>query len=399
MPGRSIRASLPVAVASPSFAGASLPHAVALLPLVLAGWLSGCDAPDSPRDLAALQDSTATVEILESSAMCADCITVERVVTLGDTTGPGYINWSRYATVDGSGNYWVGQQQESVVKVWSAEGIFLRQVGRRGDGPMEFHRPAPVRTDGEGRVHIVDLDIGRETIVNADFSYSSDRSIYPGYAHLAVPLGEEGRYLLNMGTTRAGLVAMPLHIVDGPDVLRSFDRMMGLDDTGNALRVLAVDGRKRIYSAHPDYYLIQIWNESGRRILGLSGPRLNEKEPSREPWSPDNPPRNRIYAMQVDDQQRLWVISSARKDDWQDRMEHRVMPNGRVAYVSVDDDSRAIYEMRIDLIDLASGSLLATRRQDALLEAFVGDGLAIENVETELSYPEMVVWRLGFDAS
>ena len=400
MLGRFTMASLPFVVAPPSFAVASLPHAVALLPLAvaLAGWLSGCDAPDSHRDLNTLQDSTATVDILESPAMCADCMTVERVVALGDTTGPGYINWSRYATVDGAGNYWVGQQQESVVKVWSAEGRFLRQVGRRGDGPMEFHRPAPVRTDGEGRVHIVDLDIGRETIVNADFSYSSDRSIYPGYAHLAVPLGEEGRYLLNMGTTRAGLVAMPLHIVDGPDVLRSFDRMMGLDDTGNALRVLAVDGRKRIYSAHPDYYLIQIWNESGRRILGLSGPRLNEKEPSREPWSPDNPPRNRIYAMQVDDQQRLWVISSARKDDWQDRMEHRVMPNGRVAYVSVDDDSRAIYEMRIDLIDLASGSLLATRRHDALLEAFVGDGLAIENVETELSYPEMVVWRLGFDA-
>lgn len=47
--------------------------------------------------------------------------------------------------------------------------------------------------------------------------------------------------------------------------------------------------------------------------------------------------------------------------------------------------------VRIDLIDLPSGSLLATRRHHALLEAFVGDGLVIENVETELSYPEMVV--------
>ena len=32
-------------------------------------------------------------------------------------------------------------------------------------------------------------------------------------------------------------------------------------------------------------------------------------------------------------------------------------------------------------------------------ETFVGDGLAIENVETERNYPEMVVWRLGFDAT
>ena len=347
--------------------------------------------------MATLQDSTATVDILESSEMCADCITVDRVVALGDTAGPGYITWSRYAAVDDAGNYWVGQQQEGVIKVWDAEGRFLRQVGRRGDGPMEFHRPAPVRTDSEGRVHIVDLDIGRETIVNADFSYHSDRLLDPGGSHLAVPLGDDGRYLLNRARMTTQRVAMPLHIVDGPNVLHSFDRMAGLDAPGYAHRVLAVDRQKRIYSARfDDDYLIQVWSDSGRRILGLSGPVLNEREPSREPWSPDNPPRNRIFAMQVDDQQRLWVISSARKDDWQDRMEYRAMPNGRVAYVPIDDDMKAIYEMRIDLIDLANGSLIATRRHDALFEAFIGNGLVIETVENERDFPEMVVWRLGF---
>ena len=370
----------------------------ASLPLVvaLAGWLSGCGAPDSPRDLTTLQDSTATVDILETAATCTSCITVDRVVALGDTTGPGYINWSMYATVDDSGNYWVGQQQEGVVKVWDAEGRFLRQIGRRGDGPMEFQRPAPVRTDNEGRVHVFDLDNGRETVVNPDFSFHSDRSLHPG--NLAVPLGEEGRYLVNMDRTRPGSVATPLHILDGLDILHSFDRMAGLDAPGFAHRVLAVDRQKRIYSAHPEYYLIQIWSESGRRILGLRGPTLNDREPSRERWSPDNPPRNRMYAMQVDDEQRLWVISSARKDDWRDRMEQRVMRNGQVVYGPADDDMKAIFEMRIDVIDLATGSLIATGRHHALFEAFIGDGLVIETVANERNYPQMVVWRLGVDA-
>ena len=399
---RFTRASLPFAVAPSSFAFASRPLAIALPPLAaaLAAWLSGCDAPpDSPGDPATLQDSTATVDILEGPATCTDCITVERVVALGDTTGPGYVNWSIYATVDDSGNYWVGQQQESVVKVWNADGGFLRQIGRRGDGPMEFLRPAPVRTDSEGRVHVFDLDNGRETVLNPDFSFHSDKLLHPGYFHLAIPLGEDGRYLLNMGRMTTQRIAMPLHIVDGLDILHSFDRMVGLDAPGYAHRVMAVDRQERIYSAHGDYYLIQIWSESGRRILGLSGPRLNDREPSRGRWSPDNPPRNRIFAMQVDDQQRLWVIGSARKDDWQDRMEQRVMPNGQAAYVPVDDDMKAIYETRIDLIDLTSGSFIATRRHEALLEAFIGDGLIIENAETELSYPQMVVWRLGFEAT
>ena len=398
MLARSPRASQPVAVAPPYFAVASLPHAVALLPLAIAltGWLSGCDAPESPRDLATLQDSTATVDILESSAMCSDCITVERVVALGDTTGPGYINWSIHAAVDDAGNYWVGQQQEGVVKVWDAEGRFLRQVGRRGDGPMEFHRPAPVRTDSEGRMHIVDLDIGRETVVNADFSYHADRLLDPGGSHLAVPLGDDGRYLLNRARMTTQRVAMPLHIVDGPDVRHSFDRMAGLDATGFAPRVLAVDLDARIYSTREGDYLIQVWSDSGRRILGLRGPTLNEREAARGYWSPDNPPRNRIFAMQVDGERRLWVIVHVLKNDWQDHMDHRLLPNGRMAYGPTDDDMKAIYETRVDLIDLASGLLIARRRHDALPEAFVGAGLLIENVETELSYPEMVVWRLGF---
>lgn len=398
--GRFTRASLPFAVGPPPIAVARPPLAVALLSLAisLTGWLSGCDAADAARDLATLQDSTATVDIHETPATCAGCITVDRVVALGDTTGPGYINWSIYGAVDDSGNYWVGMPQESIVKVWDAEGRFLRQVGRSGDGPMEFQRPAPVGADGEGRMHVVDLATGRETVVKADFSHDSDRLLFPGFYHLAVPLGQDGRYLVNTTRTRAGSVGAPLHIVDGLDILHSLDRMEGLDAPGFAPRVLAVGRDARIYSTRAGDYLIQIWSDSGRRILGLRGPRLNEREASREPWSLDNPPRNQIFAMQVDGERRLWVIGHVRRDDWRDHMEPRVMPNGRVAYVPTDDDWRNIFEMRIDLIDLASGSLIATRRHDALFEAFIGDGLAIENVETEPGYPEMVVWRIGFEA-
>ena len=61
------------------------------------------------------------------------------------------------------------------------------------------------------------------------------------------------------------------------------------------------------------------------------------------------------------------------------------------------DDMSAIFQSRIDRIDLASGSLIAIGRHAALLEAFVGEGLAIENTETEGAYPQMMVWRLGFN--
>ena len=290
--------------------------------------------------------------------------------------------------------------QYGTVKVWDAEGRFLRQVGRAGDGPMEFHRAAPVRTDSEGRVHIVDLDTGRETVVNGRPSpiRLGQVSLHPGFYHLAVPLGEDGRYAINKNRMTAGLVGVPLHIVDGLDILHSFGMEADVRSPTGSHRVLEVDRQGRIYSAQPDDYLIQVWNESGRRILGLRGPRLNEREASSEPWSPDNPPRNQILAMQVDDEQRLWVISEVLKDDWQDHMEERVMRNGRMAYGPTNDDMREIFQSRIDLIDLTSGSLIATSLHDPLPEAFVGDGLVLENVASELQYhPQMVIWRLGFN--
>ena len=263
---------------------------------------------------------------------------------------------------------------------------------------MEFYRPFPVRTDSEGRVHIVDLDTGRETVVNADFSLYSDRYLHPGGLDLAVPLGEERRYLLNKIGMTAGSVGLPLHIVDGSGILHSFGMEADVRSPTGSQRVLATNRQGRVYSTPPDDYLIQVWNESGRRILGLRGPRLNEREASYEPWSPDNPPRNEIFAMQVDDEQRLWVISNVLKDDWQDHMEERVMPNGRMAYGPTDEDFRQIFQSRIDLIDLTSGSLIATGLHDPLLEAFAEDGLAIENVDSELRYhPQMVIWSLDFN--
>ena len=73
------------------------------------------------------------------------------------------------------------------------------------------------------------------------------------------------------------------------------------------------------------------------------------------------------------------------------------MRSGRIAYRPTDDDGREIYQSRIDLIDLANGSLIATGRDDALLEAFVEDGLVLENVASELYHPQMVIWRLDFN--
>ncbi|MDE0082064.1 MAG: hypothetical protein OXT72_05390 [Gammaproteobacteria bacterium] len=41
--------------------------------------------------------------------------------------------------------------------------------------------------------------------------------------------------------------------------------------------------------------------------------------------------------------------------------------------------------------DLTNGSFIALRRHDTLLETLIGDGLIIETVEHERTYPQTVV--------
>ena len=178
MLGRSTRASPPFGLGPPPIALAPLPAAV-----VLAGWLSGCDAPDSaqgsdhpagqhrhrrhPRefgDMLGLHHRRA-----RRGSGRHDRPGIHQLV---DSRGGGRFRQLLGRTAAGRRGEGLGRGGE------------IPEAGRphRGDGPMigvpsSGSRPHRQRV---GRVHIVDLDIGRETVVNADFSYHSDRSIYPG---------------------------------------------------------------------------------------------------------------------------------------------------------------------------------------------------------------------------
>ena len=83
------------------------------------------------------------------------CFAAASVTRLGsDEPGPGFLvddgtldDFVR----DSLGNYRVGQGEQ--IKVFDAGGEFLRAVGRRGDGPMEFQRAEPVHVDAAGRAY------------------------------------------------------------------------------------------------------------------------------------------------------------------------------------------------------------------------------------------------------
>lgn len=372
-----------------------------LAPILVApiGLILACATSDSESfDWNEVRDSTAVQPLVESRSFCRDCIGLERVLILGDTVGPGYVEWTTGVTRDRLGNYWVGQRGS--VKVFDSAGRFVRDVGRPGKGPMEFGRPTPIYTDGDGRIHILDPTNFRETIVGPDLVLYAEKGL-PGFVQFAAPLPGGDRYAVNMWLPTVDRIGLPLHVIEGRDVLYSFgvaaDRDTRPLDEFTARRVLATDRSGHIFSAPYYDYLIEAWTPRGRRITGFEGPLLNEKDPLPAAFSDENPPPNTMLAIHADRAQRLWVVRWHRRPDWRDNVVEQVFPGGEIVLSPKGNDQSSVFQTQIDVIDLNEALILASSTRQELLERFVDDGLVLETQYLENGTPQLVVWKITLE--
>ena len=66
---------------------------------------------------------------------------VEVLRLTGETEGPGGMIHPGSVAIDGGGRIYVAEREPAVVKQFSAEGKFIRAIGREGSGPGEFQVP------------------------------------------------------------------------------------------------------------------------------------------------------------------------------------------------------------------------------------------------------------------
>lgn len=346
----------------------------------------------------ASQDSSVLLTLADAQELCVRCIDLRQVVVIGDTVGDGYIENTRDAVLDSLGRYWIAQG--SVIKVFDAEGRFVRTVGREGRGPMEFSAPLPVFTDAGGRVHIVDPGNLRETIVDADFQEDEERPFPWTGVRAVVRLPGHGGYAVNMWLPTADAIGLPIHVVADGKVQHSFGVSEGTtaQDAFTSLRLLAVDSAGRIFTSKRFDYEIEAWTNEGRRVLGLAGPKLN-KHPVRPTFFDfdDNPIPNEILAIQVDGANWLWVLSKRVKENWQQHFRQRVYPNGLVGLqLKPGEDIHAVFGSRIEVIDVTSHTVLARRDYDTLFLAFLGRGMLLESRSLKDGTPQVAVWHIQY---
>lgn len=344
--------------------------------VVLLAFTSACrDGLDGSPSWTENWGDSATFSLAPSPGQCGDCIESTLLVTLGDRGGEGFIvDRGQLGTTleDDRGRFWVPQRDH--LKVFDAGGNYLQTVGRPGQGPLEFQYAFLSHQDSSGYVHAFDVLNARESLINPTFELAATRTT-PGWFQTSVAL-DDNRYAIQMEVHTPDRLGLPLHIVEEGKMIRSFGAPA---QPGTSPIVMSVDS-KRVLARGPDGvllaakpydYEIVAWSENGERLARFVGQPLSAAPPDPGPRTWENPPAAEIAAMLFVEPRYVWVAIRKPRPRWQELVEEVVSSDGVVAIRPKDGVWADAYMTRIEILDLAGGTVVAWSDLEELIVRFL----------------------------
>ncbi len=209
----------------------------------------------------------------------------------GEETGPGAVLKPGQYAIDSGNRVHVYESGEGVIKVFGEDGRFLRNVGRRGQGPGEFGQAAFLGFAPDGRLLVTDYQNRRTSIFSADgdFLSSCQWTENVSMPHLVL----DGAYVALMSVFEEGASKIFLKTYDfeGKE-LRAWGqftapamKMVTRSTEGGGgvvfavsvpyspLSVLAGDARfLRLYHCLNEAYVIEVYDAEGRLFRKIDRP-------------------------------------------------------------------------------------------------------------------------------
>jgi hypothetical protein len=249
-----------------------------------------------------------------------------------------------------------------------------------------------------GQVHVFDQRNRRETVIGPQFDLISEHSLPWGPIYHAAPLPDAEHIIVNGVFREPSRIGLPLHMIRGPDIVASFgmiERGSYSLGTMHMLRRVTIDRDGTIFSGNYFDYSVEAWSPSGQRLLGFKRDGLWQPPPGGQPQplSRETNLWGLLLAMNVDENDRLWVITWAPREDWLSNVSEGVGPDGQTHLRPRDSDA-SIRRTAIDVIDLGSGRLVAHRQYDELLYGFLGNRSVFGNRFTSAGEPRLVIWKV-----
>jgi hypothetical protein len=348
------------------------------LPLALAVSLvlvlSGCDgggSEEGPR--AEPRGATEGVVTIQDSCGESWAITTSMELRIGGIDDPGqFVQAPGGVTRDGQGRVWISFPSEALY-LYDADGSFLTQVGREGEGPGEYRSIRNVVVAPGDTVHVLDRGNRRATVLSPELEVLSTIPLEVPPWGGALRL-DSGDWILNSMVTGEGSVGFPLHHLDPSGrLLESFGALTPEWDPAFQLglaRSLAGAPDGGVWSAHRTQYRLELWDMENRLHRTLVR-RVNWFEPQtgpgqREPRDPQPPVLSSIH---LDPSGVLWTRSFVARDNYDEFLEE-VAPGRWFPRDPAGDAFRVV----VEAIDPERACVLARHETGAYFLRIIEDG-------------------------
>ena len=190
----------------------------------------------------------------------------------------------QHILLDEDGNSYLLDQQLNEIRVFDAEGDFLRTIGREGEGPGEFRNPQTFFFLPDGRIGVTQMMPARIAVLDREGEGGDD---------LPVPTGDGGFAMVRKVMSAGDHLVMQLTVGSFSEgKMRNTNRLIAIDTKGNQValygeshrdfdvaagqmvismgdeefaRVWTADGNGRVYVVN-DYtgYRIEVYGPEGK---------------------------------------------------------------------------------------------------------------------------------------
>ncbi len=162
-------------------------------------------------------------------------------------TTPGDFGGATNVAVDSEGNVYVTDTMNNRVEIFDAEGKFISEFGKHGDGPGYFARPKGIAVDCDGHIWVADQYQDRVQVFNREgqlLTYVGDgHGHYPGQFDALVGIAIDKQNRVFTSEQYPGRMQMFRYVTDAEAAAEKARREQELQK--------AADARKQSSSADP----------------------------------------------------------------------------------------------------------------------------------------------------
>lgn len=333
----------------------ALRHPRAWRGLLFVGLSAACVEPPVPIEDAAVRDPDETIA---GTCLRTGCdIELRHVVTLSDSADPGLFGRRIFLNADSGGDFITTTIGSDRLAVFGREGALHGTIGGQGDGPGEFRLASlPLRGPADS-LYVFDRRAARLTVLSPDRQLARTMP-FPAQPETVLP---DGSFVVVGQMRTLDRQAFALHILDADG---SFVRSFGTGSPGNPSDagpgLARVGGRgsgASIWTTPPRRYMIEQWDPSTGdrlRVLDADPPAWFRASDASGGSAREVRPDPALTQIWEGPEGLVWIVATVADADW--------APTEAPAVegpMSVEDRNR-IYDWRIEAVDPATGSSVAS---------------------------------------